>query len=530
MPSKVTNERPVFLATALAGSREVRIALAVVLVSVVMFLAIAPFAKTPLAPMLAFLPIYLSALVICDLITAVLLFGQFDVLGSRAILVLATGYLISAFLAVSHLLLFPGVFAPNGLFGAGAQGAAWIYISWHAILPFVVIAYTRLKKKEKSDDIGTRGEPRRRARIAILCSIASALAVTFGLTLLATTWVELLPSIIKDNRITDMGHIAIWSVWVFSLLALLVLWRRSPHTVIDLWLMVVMCAWLIDITLAAILNVGRYDLGWYGGRIYGLFASSLLLILLLLENGIHYARLAQVSLELRAANAALARFLSTMSHELRTPLNAILGFTGTLLMKLPGPLNTDQETQLKTVQTSAKHLLALVNDLLDVGKIEAGKMELHIESIRCRELLEAVLSTLRLLAEKKGLELKVVLPEEDLVLQTDRRALNQIMLNLANNAIKFTEMGMVRVTLSRGAKEKTIEFSVADTGIGISAEDQAQLFAAFTQIDSPSHPRQEGTGLGLHLSQKLAEALGGRILLHSEYGKGSTFTLVLPEQ
>jgi protein-histidine pros-kinase len=291
-----------------------------------------------------------------------------------------------------------------------------------------------------------------------------------------------------------------------------------------------MCAWLIDITLAAILNVGRYDLGWYGGRIYGLFASSLLLILLLLENGIHYARLAQVSLELRAANAALARFLSTMSHELRTPLNAILGFTGTLLMKLPGPLNTDQETQLKTVQTSAKHLLALVNDLLDVGKIEAGKMELHIESIRCRELLEAVLSTLRLLAEKKGLELKVVLPEEDLVLQTDRRALNQIMLNLANNAIKFTEMGMVRVTLSRGAKEKTIEFSVADTGIGISAEDQAQLFAAFTQIDSPSHPRQEGTGLGLHLSQKLAEALGGRILLHSEYGKGSTFTLVLPEQ
>jgi protein-histidine pros-kinase len=259
-------------------------------------------------------------------------------------------------------------------------------------------------------------------------------------------------------------------------------------------------------------------------------AASVLLILLLLENGMHYARLAQLSLELRAANEALAGFLSTMSHELRTPLNAILGFTGTLLMKLPGPLNTDQEKQLKTVQTSAKHLLALVNDLLDVGKIEAGKMELHVEPIQGRELLGAVLNTLRLLAEKKGLELEFVLPEEDLVLQTDRRALNQIMLNLVNNAIKFTEKGTVRVTLSRAAKEKTIEFSVADTGVGISAENQTQLFAAFRQFDSSMRPRQEGTGLGLHLSQKLAEVLGGRILLRSEYGKGSVFTLVLPEQ
>ena len=233
--------------------------------------------------------------------------------------------------------------------------------------------------------------------------------------------------------------------------------------------------------------------------------------------------------ELEKANRAKDRFLATMSHELRTPLNAILGFTGTLLMKLPGPLNADQEKQLRTVQTSARHLLALINDLLDLAKIEAGKVELNLEPVACRLVLEEAISALRPLAEGKGLVLRLEAPE-DLVVRADRRALSQIVLNLLNNAIKFTERGHVRLTLERTRRDESdlVQIGVEDTGIGIRPEDQAKLFAAFTQVGAATR-RQEGSGLGLHLSRKLAELLGGSIVVRSDYGKGSTFLLLLRE-
>src|SRR5579864_7998694 len=152
-------------------------------------------------------------------------------------------------------------------------------------------------------------------------------------------------------------------------------------------------------------------------------------------------RLQEKNEELENAIRAKDRFLASMSHELRTPLNAIIGFTGTLLMQLPGPLTTDQTTQLQTVQSSAKHLLSLINDLLDLAKIESGKVAITVESVICQSVLEEVHSTLKPLAEKKGLAFKVKLPREELVIKTDRRALSQILLNLVNNSIKFTEHG-----------------------------------------------------------------------------------------
>jgi PAS domain S-box-containing protein len=236
--------------------------------------------------------------------------------------------------------------------------------------------------------------------------------------------------------------------------------------------------------------------------------------------------LQEKNLELAKAMQAKDSFLATMSHELRTPLNAIIGFTGTLLMKLPGPLNTDQEKQLGTVQASARHLLALINDLLDLAKINAGKVELKLEPVACQGVLREIAATLRPLAERKGLQLQVDAPAEDLVALTDRRALSQIVLNLASNAIKFTEQGSVRLGLAR-RDEQTIEISVVDSGVGIRDEDHAKLFEAFTQIDSGSRRNQEGTGLGLHLSQKLAGLMGARIEFTSAPGKGSTFTVRL---
>jgi protein-histidine pros-kinase len=200
-------------------------------------------------------------------------------------------------------------------------------------------------------------------------------------------------------------------------------------------------------------------------------------------------------------------------------------------MRLPGPLTPDQERQLQTVRTSAKHLLSLINDLLDVARIESGKIELNLEPVSIRAIMEEVASSLRPLADSKGLTFELKCPSEDIVFQTDRRALSQILLNLANNAIKFTEIGSVGIELKEPASleagRKRIEFLVTDTGAGIRPEDQARLFQAFEQVNSPGARRQEGTGLGLYICQKLAVLLGGRIELKSDYGHGSTFRVVL---
>lgn len=236
--------------------------------------------------------------------------------------------------------------------------------------------------------------------------------------------------------------------------------------------------------------------------------------------------LQEKNLELENASLAKDRFLASMSHELRTPLNAVIGFTGTLLMKLPGPLTADQEKQLQTIQSSGKHLLSLINDLLDLAKIESGKVKVQLESVALQDVIHEVAETLRPLAERRGLEFAAVLPEASLAVKTDRRAVHQIVINLANNAIKFTERGKVSVELRPRAGGKSVEITVIDTGIGIRPENQTRMFQAFEQVDSA--PRLEGTGLGLYLSQKLARLIGGQIEFESEFGTGSRFTLVLP--
>ncbi|SDF96203.1 MULTISPECIES: hybrid sensor histidine kinase/response regulator [unclassified Duganella] len=237
------------------------------------------------------------------------------------------------------------------------------------------------------------------------------------------------------------------------------------------------------------------------------------------------------NLELAEASRMKSAFIANMSHELRTPLNAIIGFTGALLMKLPGPLTPEQDKQLNTIRTSARHLLSLINDILDVAKIEAGKVTLELESVQCQDLVKDVVDTLRPLAVQKNLTLEMELANPAIVLETDRRALTQILLNLGNNAIKFTETGTVRVTLAEKPGENggknVIEFSVADSGAGIREEDQAKLFQAFSQLDSTSTRHAEGAGLGLYLCQNLANLIGGTLFFKSDFGHGSTFTLAL---
>lgn len=235
--------------------------------------------------------------------------------------------------------------------------------------------------------------------------------------------------------------------------------------------------------------------------------------------------LQEKNIQLEQASLAKDNFLAGMSHELRTPLNAIIGFTGTLLMKLAGPLTPEQERQLGIIQSSARHLLSLINDLLDIAKIRSGKVALNFEPVNINAVIEEVTTSLNALAQEKGLQLEFVLAPEDPLLRTDPRALRQILINLANNAIKYTDNGFVRIAAAE--RNGMVEIAVTDSGIGIKPEDRRELFEAFSQVDQGARPI-EGAGLGLYLSSQLAALLSGSLDVESRYGHGSTFTLSLP--
>lgn len=236
---------------------------------------------------------------------------------------------------------------------------------------------------------------------------------------------------------------------------------------------------------------------------------------------------------LKLANEAIQKsdrlktnFLSAMSHELRTPLNSIIGFTGVLRMGIPGPLNEEQQKQLGMINDSAQHLLHLINDLLDLSRIESGRDELSVESFDLAEVVAETFRVVSPLASRKSLRLRADCSTGAVRLTTDRRKVFQILLNLVNNAVKFSEHGDVVVSCTPSAH--TVQITVSDQGIGIRPENVGMLFQAFQQVDGSARRVYEGAGLGLYLCRKLVEVLGGDISVDSEYGKGSNFRFILP--
>ena len=491
----------------------------------------------------AFIPIYQTALVTSDLITTVLLFGQYSFLRSRALLVLGAGYLFCACMAVAHGLSFPGLFAPGGALGAGPQTTAWLYFLWHGGFPLFVLAYVHWK-----DRPGPRADVQAPGTGAVRRSIAGAILGTLALALvlLSTAGHDALPVLMRGNR-DDSGKLLVAvCTWILSLVALLALWRKA-HSVLDLWLMVTLVAWLLDIALSSVLNGARFDLGFYGGRVYGLLASSFVLIVLLLESSRLYGELAmaharerQRSAELEvarneadAAAQAKSNFLAAMSHEIRTPMNGVIGMIDVLARS---SLKSPQVAMVDLIRESAFSLLSIIEDILDFSKIEAGHMDVESEPMAVGEVVEKVCVMLNRLAEKQGVELSLFTdPEIPGLVLGDALRLRQILINLVNNAIKFSAGGKTpgrvavrAVLVEEGAQGVTLEFQVTDNGIGMGEATLATLFTAFTQADVSTTRRFGGTGLGLAISGNLAQRMGGRIAVVSAPGAGSTFTLRLP--
>ncbi len=238
------------------------------------------------------------------------------------------------------------------------------------------------------------------------------------------------------------------------------------------------------------------------------------------------AELAIAKERAEAADRLKSAFLAAMSHELRTPLNSIIGFTGIVLQGLAGPLNDEQAKQLGMAYASARHLFDLIKDVLDISEIEAGQIRITRQSFDMCEAIEKVVRTMTPLAEKKGLALVAEVSPQVGQITSDQRRVEQILINLLNNAIKFTEDGEVRVECE--VNDSGLVTRVVDTGIGIKPEDMGVLFEAFRQVDTGLARQHEGTGLGLSICKKLVEMLGGEIWVESEWGVGSTFTFTLP--
>ncbi|HEX3848391.1 MAG TPA: ATP-binding protein [Steroidobacteraceae bacterium] len=242
-----------------------------------------------------------------------------------------------------------------------------------------------------------------------------------------------------------------------------------------------------------------------------------------------YAELDDNAIQLREAADLKSRFLSYMSHEFRTPLASITSISDILLSCLDGPLTTEQHRQLKFVQGSVRELTEMVDDLLDLAKVEAGRISISPEWFEMVDLFSALRGMFRPIVTSTSVSLIFEEPESIPRLYTDDKKLSQILRNFISNALKFTTEGEVRVTAELAASD-TVEFAVSDTGIGIAPEHLPALFSDFVQLDTRIHKRLRGTGLGLSLAKKFAELLGGRVAVRSELGKGSRFSVFIPSR
>jgi signal transduction histidine kinase len=277
------------------------------------------------------------------------------------------------------------------------------------------------------------------------------------------------------------------------------------------------------------LVVWRQVPGSFSAEVVNLLQTFATQSVLAIQNARLFREIEDKSRQIEAANRHKSEFLANMSHELRTPLNAIIGFSEVLGERMFGELNEKQAEYTEDILSSGRHLLSLINEILDLSKVEAGRMELEVATFDLPLAIDNARTFVRERATKHGINLDVTIDERLGDFVGDERKIKQILLNLLSNAVKFTPEGG-RIGIKARHVDGSVEISVSDTGIGISPEDQAKIFEEFRQVGGDYAHKREGTGLGLTLAKKFVELHGGKIWVESEVGKGSTFSFTLPER
>ena len=510
-------EAPPALSAVPAERKHERLALGVAVVSVVLFACMAPFAQVQLGRVPAFIPLYQSALVTNDLVTAALLYAQWRAVRTRPLFVLACGYLFTALMIVAHSLSFPGLFAEQGVIGGGTQTTAWLYMFWHALFPIFVIAYATARPVPLS-----RGQA--------LAGVGATVALALGLAALAGPGEALLPTIMSGNSYLPAYHAVVALTWFCSVAGAILAWRKRPRSVLDVWVIVVLAVWICEIALAAVLNAGRFDFGFYAGRIYGFAASAFLLAVLIFESSALHARSAQADAErarraeAQAAGRAKDQFLAVLGHELRNPLAPIVTALQIMRMRDPNALAAER----LIVERQVQHLRRLVDDLLDISRLTRGMIELRRTRCEAADLVARALEMAAPLIEQRRHRVERDVPGTGLALECDGDRVAQSLCNILSNAAKYSPTGsVIRVRAAREAAD--VVFRVRDEGAGLEPELRERLFEPFTQAPQSYDRAQGGLGLGLAIVRNLALLHGGSVSAASDGpGSGSEFVLRLP--
>lgn len=520
---------PISLSATYASLSQRRTALAVSIVLLLMLVATAPFARIRGANLPAFVPIQKTFMLVADLITAVLLFGQYSIERNRELNLLASGYLFTALITVPHALTFPGVFSEGGLLGAGTQSAAWLYIAWHGGLPLVILASALMHRSTLADTAQIAG-----VGFSIWTALLTAAGAVAAVTLFATAGHEYLPPLIEGGRFTTVSRVLVGALLLLPVGALLT--RIGRPSVLDLWLKVVMFAWFCTIAIGAFLSNGRYDVGWYMGLIFDALTSIFVLLILLHETLVLHARQfrgaaverrererrlneMQVILIHLARVNELGQNVSTLIHEISQPLTTIALLARTSL-RLAEDSTARLKQLLEALAASASNAMAVITHLR--AFIKSNQPEPRIE--RIPEMIEDAIR-LASLGGISAVTIEVRCHPGAVTAFFDRVQIEQVIFNLVRNAIEaMTDQGAGTLTIvTEPTSDSMIQISIADTGPGLPSIVREKLFQPFVTT------KAGGLGIGLSICRIIIEEHGGQLRAEDNPTGGTIFKLTIPQ-
>ncbi len=518
---KARDEFEYSLATLPPTPRQRLFALVVIVAMLAAFGVVAAFANLPLPRFDSFIPATMGIVFVTDLVTAVLLFGQFASTGSRPLVWLASGYLFSSLIVIPHTLTFPGAFSPTGILGAGPQSSAYLNISWRFGVSLALLGYSFLIGRKASD--ASESSP----QTPIIWSVAIIIVVVSTLTWAATAGGGLLPSVLVDGKVSLFGQTIQGMISLTSMAAFLLLWTRG-RSVLDLWLMVAACELLTTSLMIAFFISARYTFGFYAMRLISLVVSKVVLIVLLSETVILQARLsiANRKLERERENklTSAEAVVASLAHEVRQPLTGISSRAAAgkrFLDRAPPDLDTAKRLfdQIKEAAFRANEVFESFLNLFSGEKQEHQPVDINVLAVEAVQLLRKELDDHNIMAHTM---LDSGLP----AIQGNKGQLREVILNLVQNSIEAmattTKQRVISVVSGRHDSH-SISISLQDTGPGIDPNKLASIFDPFVTT------KANGTGLGLAICKMIIEQHGGKLSASTDthYG-GARFEITIP--
>jgi signal transduction histidine kinase len=516
-------EQDFMLSSLAPGAGHKRLALAIVLILLIAFAAIAgPLAKIHTPRVDAFFPIYATAMFVNDSITAVLLFAQFSILRSRALLAVSSAYLFTAFMVIPRMMTFPGVLAPNGLLGGGLQSPAWLYIISHAGFAGLVLAYALLKDRHAADGLWTGS-----VRAAVLSSVGVTAGAVWAAAYLLAAAEPQLPGLMRDAvQFAPLWPYAAAIPVLLSVAAGATLWVRR-RSLLDLWLLVVMCAYVIELSLISFPVRARFSLGWYSARVFEVLAGSLVLFVLLDEITTLYARLLRaISAQRRERAARLMTgdaVSASIAHEIRQPLAAMTASAaaGRRWLNRETPDLPEAIAAFEAISMTGRRASALIESIRAMFRKETGMRS----SIDMNELISEALDLHRGELRTHRISVRTELPGGLPRVNGDRVQVQQVLVNLISNAIEsMANTDGPRELSLRSAVEDSggALISVADTGPGVDPDQVNRIF------DPLFTTKAHGMGMGLSICRSIVEAHDGQLWVTGNRPRGAIFHLLVP--